>query len=137
MTDISSQENFHDTALPIRWFKFYIYIFLPFKILTSFVPLLAEYGRLTEAGYRPELRPMAFVPIIIWDIFICFLIYGLHKRRLWGWICNWFFMGSMVLFSPIDAKTSIGAYIVAVILLFLIFFLPNCFYFKKRRSLFA
>lgn len=123
--------------LPSRWLKFYVYVFLPFRIFTSFVPTLAQYDKLIEAGYKVELSPLTFVPTIIWDIFICFVIYGLYKRRHWAWICNWIFMAIMVLMSPIDFQKSFGAYIVAVILLSLIFFLPNYFYFKKRRSLFS
>lgn len=119
-----------------RWLSFYTYAFLPFKILTSFVPLLAEYDTLIEQGYKVELDPLIFVPIVVGDIFICFLIYGLHKKKLWGWICNWIFLGAMVLLNPIYLKMSFGAYLVGVILLSLTFFLPNYIYFKKRRFLF-
>lgn len=131
------KDNTYSTEFSTRWLKFYTYVFLPFTMLTSFVPTLAQYDRLIEAGYKAELSPLTFVPIVIWDIFICFVIYGLHKRRLWGWTCNWIFMAMMILSSPMNFQKSFGAYIVAIILLSLIFFLPNYIYFKKRRSLFS
>jgi DNA-directed RNA polymerase subunit RPC12/RpoP len=119
-----------------RWLSFYTYAFLPFRILTSFVPLLAEYDRLVEQGYKAELNLLMFAPIVVWNIFICFLIYGLHKKKFWGWVCNWIFLGAVVLLSPVYYKISFGAYLVAVMLSLLIFFLPNFIYFKKRRFLF-
>lgn len=126
---ISSKE------LPIRWLFFYTYIVLPLKIITSPVNILADYDRMVEAGYKASINPSAFIPIAFIDIFICFVIYGLHKKRLWGWICNWLFLGLMI-FSGYNPRISLGANIVAVILIFLIFFLPNYFYFKKRKYLF-
>ena len=119
-----------------RWLSFYTYAYLPFMILFSFVPLLAQYDTLVELGYKVKLNPLMFVPIVVSDIFICFVIYGLHKKKFWGWVCNWIFLGAKVLLSPVYYKISFGAYLVAVILLFLIFFLPNFIYFKKRRFLF-
>ena len=121
--------------LSTRWLKFYTYGVLPFKIITSPVAMLADYDRMIEAGYNASLNPSAFIPVVIFDIFICFLIYGLHKKRLWGWICNWVFLGLMI-FSALNFRISFGANVVAIISIFLIFFLPNYFYFKKRKYLF-
>lgn len=126
----------YSKELPARWLKFYIYVFLPFKILTSPVTILAEYDTLIQAGHKVSLNPIVFIPIVILDIFICFVIYGLYKKRLWGWICNWIFLVLMI-FNPINYQISFGANIVAIILTFLIFFLPNYFYFKKRKYLFS
>ncbi len=123
-------------SLPTRWLSFYTYFFLPFKILTSPVNILAEYDRLIEAGYNVSLNPFDFVPIVIVDIFICLLIYGLHKRKLWGWISNWIFLALIVLVNPIGTSKDFTVYFVAVFLTALIFFLPNYIYFKKRRFLF-
>ena len=124
------------SPLPTRWLSFYSYVFLPFRIVTSFVPTLAEYDKLIEQGYAAKLNPMLFVPIIAWDIFLCFIIYGLHKRKVWGWTCNWVFLVLTVLISPIRLNMTIGSYLVAVILLSALFFLPNYVYFRKRRILF-
>ena len=121
--------------LTTRWLKFYTYVVLPFKIITSPVTILADYNRMLRAGYNVSLDPTAFIPVVIFDIFICFLIYGLHKRLLWGWICNWVFLGLMI-FSGLNARISFGANVVAIILIFLAFFVPNYFYFKKRKYLF-
>jgi hypothetical protein len=121
--------------LTTRWLRFYTYGVLPFKIITSPVAILADYDRMIEAGYKASLNPTAFIPVVIFDIFICFLIYGLHKKRLWGWICNWVFLGLMI-FSSLTFRISFGGNVVAIILGFLIFFLPNYFYFTKRKYLF-
>ena len=67
-----------------RWLSFYTYACLPFGILASFVPILVQYDRLVELGYRVKLNPLMFVPTVVWDIFICLLIYGLHKKKFWG-----------------------------------------------------
>jgi len=118
-------------SISTRWLSFYIYIFLPFKILVSPVNILASYydGNI-------NFNILDFVPILTFDIFLIFLIYGLHKRKFWGWICNWIFLAFMVLLSPISSSNNFRVYIVAVILTALIFFLPNYIYFKKRKYLF-
>jgi len=103
----------------------------------SFVLTLVEYDKLKEAEHQIEINPLIIVPIVIYGIFICFLIYGLHKRRFWGWTCNWIHLGMTVLLNAAISKQSWGVYMVTVILLSLIFFLPNYIYFKKRRLLFA
>jgi len=121
---------------PTRWLWFYTYVYLPFGVLTSFAPALAEYDKLGEAGYQIELNSIIFAPIVVFDIFVCFLIYGLHKRRYWAWMCNWIYLGIFVLLNSAISKQSWEVYFVTVILLSLIFFLPNYIYFKKRRSLF-
>lgn len=120
-----------------RWLSFYTFVYLPFGFLTSFVLILAEYDKLVERGYVVTFNPLGLVPIITEGIFRCFIIYGLHKRRLWAWICNWFLLCSTVLINPIFYARDIGPYLVAVVLLGIVFFLPNFFYFKKRRVLFS
>ena len=62
--------------LPTRWLKFYTYIFLPFKILTSPVIIFAQYNQLIVTGHKTFLNPVDFIPIVIFDIFIllgCYL----------------------------------------------------------------
>jgi len=122
--------------LSTRWLWFYTYILLPFGILMSFVPTLAALDDLKHTGYQIEITPMIFVPIIFYDIFLCFLIYGLHKRRFWAWVCNWVNLGMVVFFNTAIFDKPFGVYIVTTVLLSLVFFLPNYFYFKRRRTLF-
>jgi hypothetical protein len=122
--------------LSTHWLWFYTYILLPLGILFSFVPTLAEIYDLRQAGHQTQITSLMLVPIVVYDIFICFLIYGLYKRRFWGWVCNWINLGMVVIFNYGIFKEPFEAYIVTVILLSLIVFLPNYFYFKKRRSLF-
>jgi hypothetical protein len=122
--------------LPTHWLWFYTYIGLPLGILLSFVPTLAEIYDLRHAGYQIQMTFLMFVPIIVYDVFLCFLIYGLHKRRFWGWVCNWIALGMVVLFNAAISKESFEVYLGTALLLSIIFFLPNFFYFKKRRSLY-
>ncbi len=123
------------TVLTTRWLKFYTYVILPFKIITSPVVILADYDTMVGAGYSASLNPTVFIPVVLVDIFICFIIYGLHKKRLWGWVCNWVFLGLMI-FSALNYQISFGANAVSIIFLFFVFFLPNYFYFRKRKHLF-
>lgn len=122
--------------LPTRWLFFYTYILLPFNILFSFGLPLAEQEKLLEQGIRTQINPMVFVLIIIVSMFISFVIYGLHKRRLWGWTCNWGFLVGTTLMGPMNTAPNISTYFVAIMLLSVTYLLPNYIYFKKRRYLF-
>lgn len=124
------------SQLSTRWLFFYTYILLPFNIFFSFGLPLAEQEKFLEQGIRTQINPMVFVPIIIVSMFISFVIYGLHKRRLWGWTCNWGFLVGTTLMGPMNTAPDIGTYIVAIILMSVMFLLPNYIYFKKRRYLF-
>lgn len=133
----------HDTnftKLPTRWLWFYTYVYLPLTVLMGLAFVLADYDKLNEAGYEIEFNLpviLTILYVVIYFIFTCFLIYGLHKRRFWGWVCNWINLGVIVLLNRSLSLDSWGPYIVTVILLSLIFFLPNYFYFTKRKSLFV
>jgi len=123
-------------SLPIKWLRFYTYFLLPLKIIMSPAPVLLEYSKLIEQGYTPEFNFMQFVPIIILDIFIIIVIYGIYKRRYWSWICNWILLVLIVVFSPLNYTEPL-VYLGTVTGFALFFFLPNYFYFRKRRILFS
>lgn len=131
------QGNDIKESIGTRWLTFYTYIFLPFRILAGFVPVLAQYDKLREKGYNVAITFPDLAPAIIFGIFIVVVLYGVHKRFMWGWICNWIFLGATTLGSPLSTTKEIGPYIVAVVILILIFFVPNYIYFKRRKILFA
>lgn len=131
------QGNDIKESIGTRWLTFYTYAFLPFRVLAGFVPVLAQYDKLREKGYSVSITFPDLAPAIIFGIFIVVVIYGLHKRFMWGWICNWIFLGTTTLGSPLSMTKGIGPYIVAVAIWILIFFVPNYFYFKRRKILFT
>lgn len=131
-----SESTGGEVRLGTKWMSFYTYGFLPFRILTGFVPVLAQYDKLKEAGYRPNMTFQDFLPAIIWGVLTLTVMYGLHKRESWGWTINWVYLVAFVLGSPAGNTKGIGPYVVAVILLIAIFLLPNVIYFKKRKHLF-
>lgn len=126
----------NNPQIPTRWLFFYTYILLPFNIVFSLAHPFGEQEKLLEQGIKTQINPMVFIPIIIGSIFTFFVIYGLHKRRLWGWICNWGFLIGTTLMGPMSTAPDIGTYIVTIILLSVTYLLPNYIYFKKRRYLF-
>ena len=126
--------------LTTRWLWFYTYVYLPVTILAGFILNFVQYNRLKEDGYEIEVSLQIILLILYlvsYFVFTCFLIYGLHKRRFWGWICNWISLGVTVILNRAFSLDSWNKYIFGVILLSLILFLPNYIYFIKRKSLFA
>jgi len=119
-----------------KWLSFYTYWLLPFYVFTGFGRILVEYDKLVEAGNNVNLTFQHFVPPIIGGIFTLVVLYGLHKRKMWGWTINWVYLFALVLSSPLGNTREIGAYLVAVFLLGLVFLLPNLIYFWKRKVLF-
>jgi hypothetical protein len=124
-------------ALRTRWLTFYIYIFLPFMIWASFGSIFRQCLDLKLAGLQVTMAFFDFVPAVVASLFIAILIYGLHKRRLWAWTCNWIFLAYKTLINPIGTSQEVIVYVLTVILTAGCFFLPNYQYFKKRRGLFT
>lgn len=131
-----SDVNDIKSNLGTKWLSFYTYGFLPFRIVAGLVPVLAQYDKLREAGYSPTISFQDLAPSIIWGIFTLVVLYGLHKRQMWGWTINWVYLFAFVLGSPVGNTREFGTYVVAIILLGLVFLLPNFIYFKKRKVLF-
>ena len=119
--------------LPTSWLSFYAYAYLPFNIIASIALTSDQHfgqrGTTDTAGFI-----LYFVFIIAIAVFKGFIVYGLHKRRLWAWTLNWVVLCSIVLLGPIGRGAN---YFVVFLSLGLVFFLPNFIYFKKRRSLFS
>ena len=132
---------------PTKWLNFYTNIRLPLSIFIGF-------GTLTQAHDAYTKNPaygINYFLMIAQLILMIFLMVGLHKRRLWGWRLNWFILGmetfllplNQILETPVNdvlfEKMPSSFFIIyagLVVVCFLIWFLPNYIYFKKRRALF-
>jgi len=136
-SDEKSKNQITEKKISTRWLTFYIYVVLPFGSIFAFAPMRATIDILCERGISPQINALTLVPLVLNSIFICFAIYGLHQRRSWGLICNWIILIGGVLLSPLTNVKEIGPYIVCATFLIVTWFLPNFFYFYKRRNLFA
>lgn len=118
--------------LPLSWMEFYNYWLIPVAIFKNLViiPLTQE----TKYGIPSDTL---FIMGLIISIPLVFLFIGLRKRRLWGWKLNWFILVAGVLLNPLNIAEDVIIYLAGVAFGFLVWFLPNYIYFKKRRRLFA
>lgn len=116
--------------VPIGWLKFYNYWLIPGGMFFNLI--------IAPLTIQIEHTGIMFIFGLIWSILLAFLLYGLHKRRLWGWKLNWVVLVIGLLLYPLKYYTR-GAifYFVVLILGVLIWGLPNYIYFKKRRHLFT
>lgn len=109
--------------IPEKWLNLYTYFRIPLSILRDLI-LIVKY-------------PSYNVPYIIFDVVLLYLFFGLHKRRLWGWKLNWIVLMVSTLLCPLDLDKSGNNYFFYLVILSLVWLLPNCIYFKKRRHLFS
>lgn len=119
------------SALPVRWLRFWTYIRLPLGIVSA-----------AFVTWTAALPPVLVFLLLLQSILGCVLVVGLHQRRLGAWRLNWLFLGSDLLLYPLSnpagypTQNPVG-YIVAVILISVIWGWPNYIYFRKRRALFS
>lgn len=130
-----NQDNISDIELPLRWFKFYTYVRIPASILFA-IGLIVFIETSQTIGLIENRMFFVEASLILMIIFLVFLFYALHKRLSVGWTLNWVAIVSDTLIAPISRVNFLGAYLVAVILMSLVWFLPNYIYFKKRRHYF-
>jgi len=118
-----------ENNIPIAWITFNIYFRIPISMLAIIVQSF-----LTRDIYS-----------IIISLLICilgiFVVIGLYKRRLFGWILNWIWLILETLILAIKTSIKEGvidnqSFIIGLIVSSLLWFLPNFLYFKKRESLF-
>ena len=135
---IPEQPQFVPPELPTRWLKFYTYVGIPLGILYWI-------SQLFSILQQPE-QVLALVVSAIDIGLLVFLFVGLHRRRLWGWRLNWFVLVLEVLIRPANAaftpselppNVRLMSYLISVVIISLIWLLPNAIYFRKRRHLFA
>ena len=134
---------------PMKWSTFYTYVFLPLVILYRFAYGWASIRMLFYPKVPDWLTPSIVLSIVDWliaSIFLAFIIYGLHKRRLWGWRLNWISIAGIALLTGIPpsavwmlarhGNTDLTLLPVIWVPLTLLWCWPNFVYFKKRRHLF-
>lgn len=126
------QETISDRELPLRWFKFYTYVRIPIAIFVA-ISLIVSIETNPRGLFEIYLMEAMLILMVI---YYAILFYALHKRLSLGWMLNWVAIVSDTLIAPIGHAKFLGAYLVAVILMSLVWFLPNYIYFKKRRYFF-
>ncbi|WP_458774134.1 double zinc ribbon domain-containing protein [Desulforhopalus sp. 52FAK] len=69
---------------------------------------------------------------------------GLHRRLLWGWKLNWVTLALACLLTPLNQSSRaignvdfLANYSLGIVVVLLLFFTPNYFYWQKRRHLFV
>jgi len=118
--------------LPINWYNFYVNIRLPLGIVVGFFILAGS----EFAGWTFQ-----YAVNFIYFFLIIALFIGLKNRKLWGWKLNFTFLILNAIFKPftagfINITDKIG-WLPMVLIIALIWTLPNWIYFKKRRYLFS
>ena len=137
------------TNQSIKWFFIYTYAFLPLVILYRFTYCWASIRILFYPMATEWLTPSLILIIVDWliaSIFLAFVIYGLHKQRLWGWRLNWLILLGIAVFTGMPpslvwmlkkhANVDLTLALALWAFVTLVWFWPNFIYFKKRRYLF-
>ena len=106
----------------MTWFYVYVYVRLPLTFL----------GAVTWVAVNPLLA------LFLLLLHGC-LFFGLHRRRLWGWQLNWCVLAVEALLYPLTLGLSddAGMMLLPIVILSLVWVLPNAIYFKKRQHLFT
>lgn len=107
--------------IPMVWYYFYTYVLLPLVTMSVLVQLGILIKTIETANSNMGL---GFV------IFLIGIIIGLSKFKIWGWWINLVLM-TIVFFSLILPGT------LYLLLLALLWFIPNIMYFYKRKKLFS
>lgn len=120
-------EELSKQEIPIKWLNFYTYFRLPAGVVLGLI----------QAFVIGESK-VIFLSIIL-SLLPIFVFIGLRNRRLWGWKLNWVLLGLEALAFPLQLEQvdSISLYLVFIVLICLVWVLPNYIYFKKRRHLFS
>lgn len=117
--------------LGCKWLYFWNYFSLPFGLLTEVVVMFAG--------------GLLLIICLISAILHAFVIYGLHKRKLWAWKWNWLVvaMSYIVLIIPtqvpgsnLDSGALMAQCVAKSILGALLWVWPNYVYWTKRKCLF-
>lgn len=120
----SEVETIKEQKLKTKWFNLYLYFVLPaIAVLSLF--------QIKKIGYIEAY-------LALYVILIITAIFGLYRRKLWGWNLNWIIivMYTASLTSLVTNKTKIPYWILLVIKI-IVWFLPNLIYFKRRKQLFS
>ena len=113
----------------LKWLHFWNYVTLPLGTIAEFMS--------SFSGGIQEITSALSAIIHV------FVIYGLHKRRMWGWKLNWLviLMSFAIIAMPIQSGSKNQSQLITegvfrVILAAVFWILPNFVYWRKRRFLF-
>ena len=134
---IAQGKSVSETSLGMKWFTYWTYVHL---LVTGFIGVCIGLLVAVEVAWLGGLIVALCAPYLA-------ACWGLHKRRLWGYRLNWFNIflnsvnalvpNSMGMFGdPItpEIATEFGIRLVVVSL---VWYLPNIIYWRKRRHLFS
>ncbi|HEX3047620.1 MAG TPA: hypothetical protein VHY08_22905 [Bacillota bacterium] len=113
--------------LPVKWLKFFTYIRIPFGIITMLFQVFASMNLLI-IGIN-----------LVYCSFGGLVAFGLHKRRFWGWILALILVVSEAFLLPLDTYITypnVSFYGRYVVIILVIWSLPNIIYFNKRKYMF-
>jgi len=123
--ELNKENENVNKELPIRWLKFFTYIRIPLGIVMILIQTLSLKN---------------FFVILINLLFCSYgglVIYGLHKRKFWGWILVLILIVlETILLSLRYLEISLKFFFGYLIIVFFVWCLPNLIYFNKRKHLF-
>jgi len=122
-----------EKELPTNWLFFYTYIRIPLGLIIGIAETVYYYSDVLDPGSKIIILLVTIIDTVLYLL----LFIGLHKRKLWGWRFNWFILIAETLLRPVESALTMNTYIISVGIFFLIWFLPNSIYFRKRRHLFS
>ena len=122
-------------------------VVVPTRYLNLWIGLLWLNVVLTPLGYFAEVgrgvNPVAFALGWTFSCIVAALSFGLglglYRRRLWAWKANWICLFGGWLLGPLvqSITPSAAEYFILLIMSGILFLLPSCIYFEKRRNLFS
>ena len=122
-------------GMPVRWLYFYTYIAIPLSVIVISWHLALSFGGWCISNNRIAASP--FIAVSAFNLLVVIIlvatIFGLHRRRRWGWNLNWGVLALKVIIQPL---ISLQTYFVCLAIAVFVWFIPNLIYFAKRRHLF-
>lgn len=129
-----NQENYRDIDIPledcppkelgISWMRFYVYISIPYGIISRFYE-----------AYDNSFWPNYLIVGISFIVSV-FTIYGMHKWKIWGWNLNIILLILSAFVFPVLRAKNIDSYLSFAVTKLLIWCIPNFIYFWRRIKLF-
>ncbi|MFW6035227.1 MAG: hypothetical protein ACOCRZ_03120 [Halothermotrichaceae bacterium] len=111
------------------WLWFYTYIRIPLGVIFGIVSII----NYIVSDISIHLN-IPFVIILMSVHLVVF--FGIHKRKLWGWYSNWGLLAVEILYYSYSGFSSLLNFFVRLLVLIILWGVPNYFYFSKRKFVF-
>jgi hypothetical protein len=128
--DVPELQDALKNQIGISWLNFWTYFRLPAGLV-----LFGLYGHLYARS------PLGII-YLAYFVVVAATVVGLHERSLWGWKLNWVVLFGEWLLMPLrtirfESQEFFGSYSIMLVMLGIVWVLPNFIYFKKRRCVFT